>query len=273
MAHNNFQVLQKLLEALDSENHDIFVHIDKKVKQLPHLRTQKSNLIILNRRIDVRWGHVSQVLAEYELFKSAKANDAYSFYILLSGTHYPLLTSQNLYNYIEGYRGTSILTPLNFDRDEIIRKTEYKHCFFKSSSSKSKIIRVISNLLWRFALRLQCPKVNDSKVSAITKCSQWIVACDYDLDVILKHESEMVKTFKYSLCPDELFIPYIFNNSNINPIYCRDFLFQEFSCASPVDLTHKDFSAIVESKSIFARKFTDKNIDLIFKIEKYNEDK
>lgn len=37
IAHNNWGQLKKLIECLDSQTHDIFVHVDKKAKTLMSL--------------------------------------------------------------------------------------------------------------------------------------------------------------------------------------------------------------------------------------------
>lgn len=45
----------------------IFILI-KKVKNYPLLKTKYTNLYILQKRTDIRWGHISQIKAEYALF-------------------------------------------------------------------------------------------------------------------------------------------------------------------------------------------------------------
>ena len=44
IAHNEFEILQMLLDALDHPEADIYVHIDKKVKEMPALHAGKSVL-------------------------------------------------------------------------------------------------------------------------------------------------------------------------------------------------------------------------------------
>ena len=68
LAHNEFGLLQTLISCLDDERNDIFVHIDRKVKEFPTLKVEKANLQVLEDRIDIRWGDVSMVEAEYALF-------------------------------------------------------------------------------------------------------------------------------------------------------------------------------------------------------------
>ena len=73
IAHNEFEILQMLIDALDHPGSDIYVHIDKKVKNIPRLRAGKSNLYVLERRLDVRWGSVSQIECELLLMSEAVA--------------------------------------------------------------------------------------------------------------------------------------------------------------------------------------------------------
>ena len=61
MAHHEFEVLGKLVQALDDERNDIYIHFDKKVKNYPLLKTKYTNLYILQKRTDIRWGHISQI--------------------------------------------------------------------------------------------------------------------------------------------------------------------------------------------------------------------
>lgn len=67
IAHNEFEVLQSLLQAIDDKRNDVYIHFDKKVKKLPALSMLYSRLHILKRRVDVRWGNISQIKAEFAI--------------------------------------------------------------------------------------------------------------------------------------------------------------------------------------------------------------
>ena len=58
IAHNNWEQFKKLVQLLDAENHDIYIHIDKKSNIMDFLRvkTDRSNLFFLEERIDAKWG-------------------------------------------------------------------------------------------------------------------------------------------------------------------------------------------------------------------------
>ncbi len=58
MAHNNFNQLKKLLELLDYEKNDIYIHIDKKSKfdKSELVKDIKKSKVYFTERINVKWG-------------------------------------------------------------------------------------------------------------------------------------------------------------------------------------------------------------------------
>ena len=71
IAHNEFEILKLLVNALDDARNDIYIHFDAKCKDLPNLECNESGLYILQDRIDVRWGDYSQIETEILLFEYA----------------------------------------------------------------------------------------------------------------------------------------------------------------------------------------------------------
>ena len=73
MAHNNLEILQTLVSMLDDERNDIFLHIDLKSNMLANhpMSTSKARLFVLEHRVDVRWGNLSQIRTEYALLEEA----------------------------------------------------------------------------------------------------------------------------------------------------------------------------------------------------------
>ena len=78
IVHTRFDQVAKLLELLDDEKNDLYVHIDEKVANSFDIfqRTlkpsvQKSKIYLVNPH-NVTWGGKSQIEAELELLKAAK---------------------------------------------------------------------------------------------------------------------------------------------------------------------------------------------------------
>ena len=81
MAHNNWKILKLLLCLLDYENHDIFLHIDKKSKdEIPEFFkvVKKSKLIVIDS-IDIYWADYSIVECELKLLETSKKKNGAIF--------------------------------------------------------------------------------------------------------------------------------------------------------------------------------------------------
>ena len=111
IAHNNFEILEKTLKILDDEKNDFYIHIDKKVKNFDFEKIKnivKKSKIIFTERIDIKWGHSSQIDCELILLKSA-ANNSYSYYHLLSGVDMPIKPKEEIYNFFEKNLGKEFI--------------------------------------------------------------------------------------------------------------------------------------------------------------------
>ena len=102
IAHNHYDLLMRLVEQLDYEGNDIFVHINKLVKSPDFAKienvTKHSKVIFVDRK-EIVWGMYGCVEAIYELLRTAKKNDRYDYYHLLSGVDIPLKSN----NYINSF--------------------------------------------------------------------------------------------------------------------------------------------------------------------------
>lgn len=81
-----------MINALDCEYNDIYVHIDKKVTGLEFkelYRCVQISTLNVYQEIDVRWGGYSQVEVELFLLKNAISGN-YVYYHLMSGSDLPI---------------------------------------------------------------------------------------------------------------------------------------------------------------------------------------
>ena len=62
MAHNNPRILKVLLEMIDDERNDIFLHVDSKSDLLERntFATKHAALHVLEKRINVKWGGIAK---------------------------------------------------------------------------------------------------------------------------------------------------------------------------------------------------------------------
>ena len=64
IAHNNFNQLKKLIKLLDANNHDIYIHIDKKSKDFIRADFDgiaKKSKVFIYQEYKIYWGGFSQV--------------------------------------------------------------------------------------------------------------------------------------------------------------------------------------------------------------------
>jgi len=275
IAHNEFEVLQKLLLALDDERNDIYVHIDKKVKLIPNLYTNKSNLIVLDNRVDVRWGHISQIEAEYLLFEEAfKSEQNYSRFHLISGTHLPLKSQDKIHSFFDKHAEKEILSFLYTNSYEVNMKLGRYHFFVKYYQYGSEMQRQISQLFWRILIRLQYLFHIQKKniPNATIKANNWVSLTRKAVEYILSRKHLILKEFRRSFCGDEYFVPYLLMNSdkdfklmNSNVLLYNDFQ----TDSNPRILTSNDYDFLVHSDYLFARKFSHKDMVIVDKIVGY----
>jgi len=92
MAHKNVEQLNILIEILDHERIDIYLHIDAKSNIVPNkVIAPKLATLTEVARHDTRWGDVSQMYTEMELFRAVnKSNIDYCRVHLISGEDLPV---------------------------------------------------------------------------------------------------------------------------------------------------------------------------------------
>ncbi|MFD1771633.1 beta-1,6-N-acetylglucosaminyltransferase [Sphingobacterium suaedae] len=273
MAHNEFGVLQKLVEALDDMRNDIFVHIDKKVAECPLLRTVSAGLYYIRERIDVRWGSVSQIKAEYALFEEAyRRGQGYSRYHLISGTHLPLRTQNFLHAYFAKQENFQweLLRYIYTNAYEVNMKLGRYHLFLNGYKHKVLWVRWLFSKMWHLALKIQyffgiqraVPPVN-------IKANNWVSLTDGAVGYIVRSKAEILKVFRWSFCGDEYFVPYLLQKGE-NRFKLRNdesFLYNDIQeNANARVLGREDYKKLKESGSMFARKFSEQDMDVVNEI-------
>lgn len=265
IAHNEFEVLKRLINALDDERNDIYVHIDAKVRIMPQLHCERSRLYILKKRINVRWGDVSQIKSEYALWEEAYPHGPYSYYHLISGTHLPLKSQDVIHHYYDAKQGNSIISPMYTNEYEIDLKIRRYNLFTYTYNSSNKIIKTLSQFLWRVSGFVQKRlDIRRYKKEQFYKASNWVSLTHEAIGYMLSSKREIIAKYKYSWCGDEFFVPSELSRSPLKDdiIYADDILKVCFVGSTPRILTDKDLEMLIQSDSLFARKFSEKNLSI-----------
>lgn len=274
LAHNNFYILEKLLKLLDYEKNDIYIHIDKKVKNFDfdyyNRLVNKSNLKF-TRRFNIRWGGYNLVKVELELLNIASENN-YVYYHIISGVDLPLINQRDIHKFLDKNRGKEFISIERISKDswrdvEIRNRIRLYHFFdnwidLRNRNIFTYILKNINSYLLTAQVKLG---VNRYPYD-IYYGSNWCSITNECVKYILDNKNYIEKTYKYSHAADELFIQNIIakNKRLMKNIYKDDIesniRFIDWDRGSPYVFKYENFTELIGSKYLFARKF-DINID------------
>lgn len=275
LAHNEFPVLQRLISALDDCRNDIFIHFDKKILSFPALKTQNAKLHLLTNRVDVRWGDVSVIEAEYSLFESALEKGKYAYYHLLSGVDMPLRSQNEIHDFFEEHKGKEFIGfSTGVIQQEIDRKVNRYHLFPRhfrdtggiTSFFKRSMRYVVLHLQYLFGIRR-------NKAINFKKGTQWVSITHDFVNYVLQQKEQTLKHYSNTFCSDEIFLQTLCWNSkfkeNVFDINNEGKGSQRkigWKDGVLYDWKEDDFDEIMKSDSLFARKFNSKHLDVVKKL-------
>lgn len=256
LAHSDWELLRTLISTLDDERNDIYVHIDAKVGSLPKLSTSRAGLEILPYRIDVRWGDVSVVEAEYALFRAAAAGGPYAYYHLLSGTDLPLKSQDEIHSFFDANSGKEFVGyTLTQMTPELVRKVCRWHLFPGSFRRKN----ILRSLFLRFQEILG---IRRNRGIDFKKGTQWVSLTENGARVFLDGYPSMRRVFSHTFCADEIVVHTLIWHSPLRKnIYsldsdgegCKRAIGWRDGCL--YDWSADDYDALAGSGALFARKF------------------
>lgn len=285
IAHQDIFMLRCLLDALDDKRNDIYLHVDKKSKDL-YQEISSYSLVYSNffiySQIDTMWGDISLVKLELFLFEQASKNNKYSYYHLISGMDYPLKSQDYIHEYCEKHQGDEFI---GFQTKNTVGYVyRYKYYWFFLSHYKSRSLlkkcffRIITNTAF-YLQRLGGLKRN-MKYKEIKKGCNWVSLTDECVRYIVSQKGSILKNFKYVLAADEFFLHTLVWNSPFKDAIHN--LYDEYdSCkreinwelGTPYIWQNEDLMYLIKSNKWYARKVTSNNMDLIKALESKSNEK
>ena len=218
MVHQFDYILETLLRLIDDERNDIYVHVDKKVRDLFEdkiMRLVKNSELYFVKRHKVYWGHVSQLCAEYELFQTACMHGGYCRYHLISGSDLPIKSQDVIHDFFDSHKEEEFVA---FWKNDMVDRVKYKWIFPRHlrgmCTGRYWIGRKINNVQWVLAHRL----VDFQKWIGCTnrafpiykKCTNWVSITENAVRVLLWYKKKVIRGFRLSSCPDEHYKATIF---------------------------------------------------------------
>lgn len=273
IAHRQFDLLAKLITALDDERNDIFVHIDAKVRDFDFEKFKvlpKRSRIYFTPRIGVTWGDFSQVKCELillaEVDKMQKSGRAYDYVHLISGADLPIKSNNQIHAFFKENNGLQFV---HFTDDKATKESEnrirYYHLFRRRRNLFTKILAQI-------ALRVQMlcgvNRLKNKNIKVQKGCN-WFSITGAFAAYIAQASKPLEKILRFSYCGDEVFVQTALLNSPFaDDVYMKNCGNNHLACARLIDWQRgnpyvfkmQDFDLIKNSPAMFARKF-DMDVD------------
>ncbi|MDR0542771.1 MAG: beta-1,6-N-acetylglucosaminyltransferase [Dysgonamonadaceae bacterium] len=275
LAHNEFEVLERLIRALDDVRNDIYIHFDRKLKEYPAFQTRHAGLYVLTERIDVRWGDVSVVEAEYALFEAAYRQIGYDYYHLLSGVDMPLKSPDYIHDFFDKHKGKEFIGYYQGNIDAQIERKVQRYHLFPKHFRETKGWKALGRKCLRSAfLRLQILLgIKRNRNVLFKKGTQWISITGDFVEYLLARKKQVLDTCRHTFCSDEIFVQTVCWSSPF-----RDRIYdphdEGHGCMRMInwkdnrlkEWEEKDYGILMQSDALFARKFSGKHIEVVNRI-------
>lgn len=265
IAHTEPELFKILVSSLDHQDSDIYVHIDSKaeISLFNSVRTEYSGLYFLEDRIDVKWGHYSQIQTEMKLFETAHRKCKYSYYHLLSGIDMPIKPISHIMDWFEKYKGYEFLGA--HPAAKKYHRRMHRRYFFitrKRNLATSTILALqkIVGLKW-------------NRNTEVWMGNNWGSFTHEFITQLLSHKEWIESHFKYSFCGDELYKPTFMRYLGIQERDKGSLRHIDWKRGTPYTFGEEDFDELIESDKLFARKFSSTNINLVHKIKQHLQQK
>jgi hypothetical protein len=249
---NDIRVLQKMIDILDDDDIDFYIHWDKRWP-LPNLSSHHSKISIIKKRIAVKWGSFTQVEAEYALIKSVYP--LYDYVHLVSAMDMPLMTVDYFKQYFtkEVYIGFS--DPLKF-------KNRLEGYYPNNIDFRKH--RIIFGICRLFNSFLRINRLREKSNFQVHKGPNWFSIKGRYLSELVRYD---LSIFEHTCFPDEEFVQTIlgkFDDGN----YSREDNAQaaryiDWHRGGPYVFTLRDvpeLRKIVNTDFAFARKVMDPRV-------------
>lgn len=270
MAHNNQEQLKILVKLLDSDENDIFLHIDKKNKDINvadiYKNVKKARLHIF-RKYKVYHAGISQTKCQMYLLEEA-SKTYHDYYHLISNADLPLKNNKDIADFFEKNQGKQFI---HFEDKGFCNKEtcKYYHFFYSWSSATNN--RMLRNILEK----AECVSLTIQKQLGICRkfyCgANWYSITHELAQDFCAHNKEILKRVRWTISSDELVLQTFVRCISQKQYFlyaetktCDDYTSLEraidWNRGNPYVWRSSDYDELMSSTYLFARKF-DSNID------------
>ncbi|MGN1030424.1 MAG: beta-1,6-N-acetylglucosaminyltransferase [Butyricicoccaceae bacterium] len=269
MAHNEETLLEMLIRSLDYENHDLYIHLDKKwnVEESRFQTVAKNARVFFLPRMSIRWGGSELIDLELRMLEES-TKEYHDYYHFLSGVDLPVKKHDEIERFFCEHKGEEFIS---FDevacRNREFEKRYDDIHFFVPVTGNSRLVRG-GKKYWNRLLRLLLKIPNrilgkrSKRYPELTfmKGSEWVDITHSFAEYVVENASWMRNFYRYATCCDEVFLQTLAWNSSFRekinwkkPVRYIDW---SKHGSSPELLDESYYDRIMNSGALFARKFS-----------------
>lgn len=219
MAHGQFDMLENLLHLLDDKQNDIYVHIDRKAVDFNPVRARRcckfANIVFIPQ-LPFNWGGYSMINCELRLLEEA-VKSPHDYYHLLSGVDLPLASAQELQAFFEEHSGAEFVAfcEPEWVASPAVRQRFTKYHWFLEHTDRNRrgIFGKLSLINDAIQSRLRVIDRTRKQNIKFYGGANWFSITDSLARYLLAEEPWIKKTFRSSLCCDEIFLQTVLMNS------------------------------------------------------------
>ncbi len=280
LAHSNPRLLKRAIQTLSLEESGFFLHIDRKVDIRQFSEIDAKNVFFCEPRIPIHWGEFSIVQATLQLIGAALDHAMhYDYFVLLSGSDYPLRSGKYIQEFLESRRGHQFMNlarmPARGYPLSTINKIRYP--------SHKPIRRFLSRALARIGLAQRNFKKHFPELEPSCGSQWWAIsreAAEYIRKFVNTHP-RIERYFRNTFTADEMFFHTILGNSPLNDQIRRNLVYIDWPTPGDhplvlgekhIELFDKDEMVWMDDEwgtgeALFARKFGEDRLDLLDRID------
>lgn len=280
ITHNNPLLLKRVIHTLSNQDCTFFIHVDKKSDIHQFSGLEADNIFVCERRIPVFWGEFSQVEATLLLLNEAmKHPTGYSYFILISGSDYPLRSGDYILGFLNRNSGMEFINIKKMPAPgfPISKLTKLRY------ASDQPVRRFVSRTLGKLGMARRGYQTALIDMEPYCGNTWWALSRDavaYILEFTESHPA-FVNYFRHAFTSDEMFFHTILGNSLFAERFRRSLVYLDWPLNTnhPAVLSERHVRLFEKQEKVwiddewgsgealFARKFSDENLSVIDQID------
>lgn len=278
--HKNPQLLKRAIGTLSSEDCAFFIHVDRKADIQEFSAIGGDNIFFSEQRMPVYWGEFSQVEATMQLIRQSLASsENYEYFVFLQGSDYPLRSGRYIKAFLENNSGREFINLVRMPAPGFPLSKVNKLTY----ASDKPVRRFIARLLGKLGLAHRDYRRHLAWLEAYAGNACWTLsrnAVQYVMEFSTSNP-DVQAYFQNAFTSDEMFFHTIVGNSQFLARVRRNLVYVDWHAGNHPDMVNDRHLRFFESQDkvwvddewgsgevLFARKFSDDNMNLVDRVDK-----